>query len=63
VCLRPGLILWYNLGNGKGDMRFVTWNVRGVYWSGFLTTVASELSRYKLDFVGVQEVRLDKGAL
>ena len=28
--------------------------------SGSLTTVARELARYKLDLVGVQEVRWDK---
>jgi hypothetical protein len=28
---------------------------------GSLTTVARELSKYKLHLVGVQEVRLDKG--
>jgi hypothetical protein len=28
---------------------------------GSLTTVARELSRYKLHLVGVQEVRFDKG--
>jgi hypothetical protein len=35
-------------------MRFGTWNVRSLY-------VARELARYKLDLVGVQEVRWDKG--
>jgi exonuclease III len=42
-------------------MRFGTWNVRGLYMSGSLMTVARELVRYKLDLVGVQEVRWDKG--
>jgi exonuclease III len=45
------------------DMRCGTWNVRSMYRSVFLTTVARELARYKLDFVAVQEVRWDKGAL
>jgi exonuclease III len=45
----------------KSDMRFDTWNVRSLYWSGSLTTAAGELARYKLDLVGVQEVRWDKG--
>jgi exonuclease III len=40
-------------------MRFGTWNVRSL--SGSLMTVARELARYKLDLVGVQEVRWDKG--
>ena len=38
-------------------MRFGTWNVRSVYRSGSITTVVRELARYKLDLVGVQEVR------
>jgi len=42
-------------------MRFGTLNVRSLYRSGELTTVAWELLRYKLDFVGVQEVSRDKG--
>ena len=37
-------------------MRFCTWNVRSLYRSGSLSTVATELSaRYKLDSVGVQD--------
>jgi hypothetical protein len=42
------------------DMRFGTWNVRSLYRSGSLKTVARELGKYKLDLVGVQ-VRWDKG--
>jgi exonuclease III len=42
-------------------MRFGTWNVRSLYRSRSLMTVAWELARYKLDLVGVQEVRWDKG--
>jgi exonuclease III len=41
-------------------MRFGTWNVRSLYRSGSLMTVAKVLARYKLDLVGVQEVRWDK---
>jgi exonuclease III len=41
-------------------MRFGTWNVRSLYGAGSLTAAARELSRYKLDLVGVQEVRWDK---
>ena len=33
----------------------------GLYRSGSLTTAARELARYKLDLVGVQEFRGDKG--
>jgi len=42
-------------------MRFGTRNVRSLYRSGSLTAAARELTRYKLDLVGVQEVRWDKG--
>jgi hypothetical protein len=41
-------------------MIFGTWNVRCLYKSGSLTTVARELARYKLDLVDMQEVRWDK---
>ena len=42
------------------DVRFGTWNVRSLYRSGSRTAVTRELARYKLDVVGVQEVRWDK---
>jgi hypothetical protein len=42
------------------DMRFGTWNVRSLYRTGSLKTLARELGKYKLDFVGVQ-VRWEKG--
>jgi exonuclease III len=45
----------------KMDMRFGTWNVRSLYRSGSLKTVARELGKHKLDLVGVQEVRWDRG--
>jgi exonuclease III len=45
----------------KMDLRFGTWNVRSLYRSGSLKTVAGESGKYKLDLVGVQEVRWDKG--
>jgi len=41
-------------------MRFGTWNVRRLYRAGSLTSAARELARYKLDLLGVQEVRCDK---
>jgi hypothetical protein len=44
------------------DLRFGTGNVRSLYMSGSLKTVARELGKYKLDLVGVQ-VRWDKVAL
>jgi hypothetical protein len=43
------------------DMRFGTWDVRSLYRSGSLTIVARELGKYKLNLVGVQEVRWEKG--
>jgi exonuclease III len=42
-------------------MRFGTWNVSTLYGAGSLMTVAKELSKYKIDLVGVQEVRWDRG--
>jgi len=41
-------------------MRFGTWNVRSLYSSCSLSTVATELARYKLDLVGVQAIRCGK---
>jgi hypothetical protein len=41
----------------KYTRRFGTWNVRSLYRVGSLMTVSRELSRYRLDLVGVQEVR------
>ena len=41
-------------------MRFCTWNVQSLYRVGSLTAAARELARYKLDLMGVQEVRWDK---
>jgi hypothetical protein len=43
------------------DMRFGLWNVRSLYRVVSLMTVSRELSKYKLDFVGVQEVRREGG--
>ena len=45
----------------KRDIVLGTWNVRSLYRAGSLTAVTRELARYKLDLVGVQEVRWDKG--
>jgi hypothetical protein len=39
------------------DMRFGEWNVRSLYRTGSLMTISRELARYKLDLVGVDEVR------
>jgi hypothetical protein len=43
------------------DMRFGMWNVRSLYRAGSLTTVAKEISKYKLDLAEVQEVRWNRG--
>jgi exonuclease III len=44
----------------KRDILLGTWNVRSLYRAGSHTAAARELARYKLDLVGVQEVRWDK---
>jgi hypothetical protein len=36
------------------DMKFVTYNIRSLYREGSLMAVSRELSRYRLDLVGVQ---------
>jgi hypothetical protein len=43
------------------ELRFDLWNVRSVYRAGILMTASRELARYKLDLVGVQEVRWEGG--
>jgi exonuclease III len=43
------------------EMRFGTWNVKSMYRSGSLRAVAEKISKYKLDLVGVQEVRWGGG--
>jgi hypothetical protein len=45
------------------DMRFGTWNVRSLYRSGSLKTVARELGKYKLDLVGYRRSDWRKVAL
>jgi exonuclease III len=42
-------------------MRFGTWNVGSMYRVGSLRALTEEISKYKLDLVGVQEVRWDGG--
>jgi hypothetical protein len=42
-------------------MTFGTWSVRSLYRAGSLKTVVRELGKYKLDLVGVQEVRWENG--
>jgi len=38
------------------------WNVRGLHRAGSITATARELASYKLDVVGVKEVKWDKGS-
>jgi ACT domain-containing protein len=45
------------------DMRLGAWTVRSLYSAGSLMTVVKEISNYKLDLVGVQEVRGTEVAL
>jgi exonuclease III len=40
-------------------MRFGTWNVKSLYRVGAIKSVVGELEKYKLDLVGVQEVRCE----
>ena len=42
------------------EKKLSTWNVRSFYRAGSLKATSRELARYKLDVVGVQEVRWDK---
>jgi hypothetical protein len=43
-------------------MGYGTCNVTSLYRAGSLTVAARELARYKLDLVGVHEVRWDREA-
>ena len=58
---RGGVFLEEVSRNRKRDIVLGTWNVRSPHRAGTLMAVARELARYKLDLVGVQEVRWDKG--
>jgi hypothetical protein len=42
-------------------MTLRTWNVGSLYRAGSLVTMSKELSKYRLDLVGVQEVGWDGG--
>jgi exonuclease III len=43
------------------DTRLDTWNVRSTNRAGSLRVVGEDISKYKLDVVGVQEVKWDGG--
>jgi hypothetical protein len=45
------------------DMRFGTWSVRSMYSAGLLSAVVEEISKYKLDLVGVQVVKWNGGGI
>ncbi|PNF21381.1 hypothetical protein B7P43_G15471 [Cryptotermes secundus] len=45
------------------DMRVGIWNVRSLYRAGSLMAVAKEISKYKLELAGVQEVRWGGGGI
>jgi hypothetical protein len=57
----PGRVLWINDPSNNTDMRFGLWNVKSMYRAGSLITLSRELSRYRLDLAGVQEVRWEGG--
>lgn len=46
---------------GKMDMKFGTWNARGLCKAGSVTTIAREMEKYKLDSVRLKDVRWDGG--
>ena len=56
-----GLFLEETSHSIQKEMQIGTWNVRSLYRTGSLKAAARELVRYKLDVVGEQEVRWDKG--
>jgi hypothetical protein len=35
------------------DIRYIKWNFRGLFRAGLLMIIAKEISKYKLDVVGV----------
>jgi hypothetical protein len=43
------------------QIRFGTWNARSLYRAGSIVAVLKEVSKYKLDLVGVQEIRQEGG--
>jgi len=59
--LRGGMFLGESSRIIQRGMKLGTWNVRSLYRAGSLKAAARELGRYKLDVVGVQEVRWDRG--
>jgi exonuclease III len=52
---------FYCFGHSFAHFSACTWNIRSLYWIGSFKTEARELGKYKLDLVGVQEVRWENG--
>jgi hypothetical protein len=48
------------MNHQKMDIRFGTWHVSSLHRTGTLRTAARKLGKYRLDLVGVKEVRWDK---
>ena len=44
----------------KSDMRCGAWKVRSLYRSVSLTRIVRKLARYKIDLVGVKELKWEK---
>jgi len=55
--LEGGLFLGEISRSIQREMKIGTWNVRSLYRSGSLKAAARELARYKLELMGVQEIR------
>jgi hypothetical protein len=45
------------------DIRFGTWNVRCLCTAGAIKSVVGVLEKYKLDLVGVQDIRWGMGGI
>jgi len=58
--LRGGVFLREASRKIHREMKMAKWKFRSFYREGSLKAAASELARYKLDVVGVQEVKWDK---
>jgi hypothetical protein len=52
---------WCKSKESGHDMGLGTWNGRSLYKAGSFMTVSKEISKYKLDLVGVQKVRWNRG--
>ena len=58
--LRGGVFLGEATRKIHREIKLGTWNVRNLYRAGSLKAAAREFVRYKLDVVGLQEVRWNK---